>query len=130
MTKQNYITETEFAIMKFLWSLDHEATASEIRKHFAQRNWSKQAVSTFLKRLVKAGYLKMTRVSPTKYYYTVLISETEHELLPVREIVEKSFNGSYEALFSVLFNPNKKLSDDAITRIKKMISEFEEQSQE
>lgn len=126
MAKKNHITETEYVIMKFLWSLDHEATAGEIREHFAQRNWSKQAVSTFLKRLTKSGYLKMRKTSPTKCYYTVLISENEHNLLPVREVVETSFNGSYGALISALIKPKEQLSDDAIERINKMIAELRE----
>ena len=129
MSKHNHITETEYIIMQFLWSLDHEATAGEIREHFAQRNWSKQAVSTFLKRLTKSGYLKMRKVSPTKCYYTVLISETEHNLLPVREVVEKSFDGSYINLIFALLRPKEEVSDDAIARINKMIAELSEYSE-
>lgn len=126
MSKNNHITETEYVIMKYLWSLDHDATAGEIREHFAQRNWSKQAVSTFLKRLTKSGYLKMRKVSPTKCFYTVLISENEHNLLPVREVVEKSFDGSYINLIFALLKPKEELTDDAIERISKMISELSE----
>ncbi len=127
MSEQRHITETEYVIMKYLWSLDHEATAGEIREHFAQRNWSKQAVSTFLKRLTKSGYLKMRKVSPTKCYYTVLISENEHNLIPVQEVVEKSFDGSYTDLMCALISPNEKLSDEAIERINKMLAEFDKQ---
>ncbi len=126
MTERNHITETEYAIMKYIWSLDHDATAGEIREHFAQRNWSKQAVSTFLKRLTKSGYLKMHRASPTKCYYSVQITESEHDLLPVREVVKKSFNGSYGSLVSALVKSNKKLSNEEIERIKKMISELDD----
>ncbi len=122
---KNHITETEYVIMKYLWSLDHDATASEIRNHFPQRNWSKQAVSTFLKHLVKAGYLKMTRLSPTKYYYTVLISETEHNLLPVREIIKESFNDSYSNFVCALVDAHDKLSTEEIDRINKIISELD-----
>lgn len=124
MTERNHITETEYVIMKYLWNLDHEATAREIREHFSQRNWSKQAVSTFLKRLVKAGYLKMRKVSPTKYYYTVLISEAEYNLLPVREVLHKSFDGSYGDLVCALINPNQKLSDEKIAKLNKLIDEL------
>lgn len=124
MYKQNRITETEYVIMKYLWSLDHEATAGEVREHFAQRNWSKQAVSTFLKHLTKSGYLKMRKVSPTKYYYTVLITEAEHNLLPVREVVKKSFGGSYGALVCALANPNEKFSEEKINQINKLIDEL------
>lgn len=129
MSKNNHITETEYVIMKYLWSLDHDATAGEIREHFAQRNWSKQAVSTFLKRLTKSGYLKMRKVSPTKCFYTVLISENEHNLLPVREVVEKSFDGSYINLIFALLKPKEELTDDAIERINKMIAELSEYSE-
>lgn len=126
MVERNRITETEYVIMKYLWSLDHDATAGEIREHFSQRNWSKQAVSTFLKRLTNAGYLKMKRVSPIKFYYTVLISEDEYNLLPVKEVVQKSFNGSYGAMFHALANPNEKLSREEIERIEKLIDELDD----
>lgn len=124
MIERNHITETEYVIMKYLWSLDHEATAREIREHFSQRNWSKQAVSTFLKRLVKSGYLKMHKVSPTKYYYNVLISEAEYNLLPVREVLHKSFDDSYSDLVCALINPNQKLSDEKIAKLNKIIDEL------
>lgn len=126
MNKNNRITETEYVIMKYLWSLDHDATAGEIRKHFSQRNWSKQAVSTFLKHLTKSGYLKMRKVSPTKYYYTVLISEVEHNLLPVHEVVNNSFGGSYGALVCAIANPNEKFSEEKIKRINKLIDDLGE----
>lgn len=126
MAEQNHITETEYVIMKYIWSLDHEATAGEIREHFAHRNWSKQAVSTFLKRLTKSGYLKMRKVSPTKYYYTVLITEAEHNLLPVKEVIKKSFGGSCGALVCALANPNEKFPEEKINRINKLIDELSE----
>lgn len=122
--QRNHITETEYTIMKYLWSLNHDATAGEIREHFAQRNWSKQAVSTFLKRLTKSGYLKMRKASPTKCYYTVLITENDHNFLPVQEVVEKSFGGSYDDFVCALAK-KEKLSQDTIDRISKMISELD-----
>ncbi len=119
------ITKTEYVIMEYLWSLDHEATAGEIREHFAQRNWSKQTVSSFLKRLTKSGYLKMRKVSPTKCYYTVLISENDHKLLPVHEVVEKSFDGSYSDFVCAIVK-KEKLSKDTIERITKLIDELDD----
>lgn len=129
MKNQNYnITDTEYTIMKYLWSLDHDATAREIRDHFSQRNWSKQTVSTFLKRLVKSGYLKMYIASPTKYYYKVLISEKEHTILPVREIIKNSFNDSFSDFVCAFVNPKNELSQEEIEYLNNMIDNLDNET--
>lgn len=120
---ENHITETEYLIMKFLWSLDHDATAGEIREHFAQRNWSKQTVSTFLKRLTKSGYLKMYKISQSKYYYSILISESEHNIAPIKKVAEESFNNSFGDLICALAS-NEELSNNEIEKISILISQL------
>ena len=57
------LSKTELEIMKYIWSVNSEVMPKEIRTHFSHKQWSKQAVSTFLKRLVTLGYLNIERLS-------------------------------------------------------------------
>lgn len=108
--------------MKFLWGLDHDATAGEIRDHFSYKNWSKQSVSTFLKRLVRSGYLEMYKTQQTKFAYSVLISENNHDLMPVYDIINNKFKGSYGDFVCSLFDPNEELSQTDIQKIQDIIN--------
>lgn len=122
----NTLTKTELEIMEYLWEINQEVTATDIRNHFAEKNWSKQAISTFLKQLVIIGYLKRRKVSVTKYYYSVLITKEEHELLPARNIVQNIYGGSYENFVCALV-PNK-ASKNEIDELKQILSDFIERN--
>ena len=103
--------------MEYLWGINQEVTAADIRNHFAEKNWSKQAVSTFLKQLVGIGFLQRRKVSVTKFYYSVLISKEEYELLPARDVLENVYGGSYEDFICALIPPTDKSEIDTLKQI-------------
>lgn len=122
----HYLTKTETEIMQYIWKLNREVTAGEIRSYFyPDKKWSKQAVSTFLKQLVKYKYLNIRKVSATKYYYSVNISEKEYNLLPAKDIIEKSFAGSYSDFVCALIAPNEKISEETLNIIKNIFKNYE-----
>lgn len=74
------LSDTELMIMRFIWGRAEESvTATEIREYFEKhgKNWKKQTVSTYLKKLVNQGYLKLT-VTNGHYFYSPLITAAEH----------------------------------------------------
>mgnify|MGYP002513833507 CR=1 FL=1 len=103
---KNTLSKTELEIMDYFWSINAEISASDLRNHFSSKNWSKQTISTFLKRLVNLGYLKIRKESIVKYYYSVLISKEEHELLPAKDVLENVYDGSYGDFFCALMPAN------------------------
>lgn len=119
----NTITKTELEIMQYLWSIKGEVTAGDIRMHFAHKKWSKQAVSTFLNRLVKAGYLNVRKESFSKYYYSAAITEEDHNISPAREIVDKFYSGSLKNFVCALARPYN-LSADEVQELYQFIEGF------
>lgn len=119
---KNNLSKTELEIMKYIWSVNGEVTPKEIRTHFSHKQWSKQAVSTFLKRLVTSGYLKMRKVSPTKYYYSAIITEEESDLLPVIDIINNTFAGSYISFIESLIDHKKDFGEKELDALQKFIN--------
>lgn len=108
--------------MKYIWSVNGEVMPKEIRTHFSHRQWSKQAVSTFLKRLVTSGYLNMRKVSPTKYYYSAIITKEESDLLPVIDIINNTFDGSYISFIESLIDHKKDFDEKELDALQKYIN--------
>lgn len=74
------LSDTELMIMRFIWGRAEESvTATQIREHFEKngKSWKKQTVSTYLKKLVNHGYLKLTVING-HYFYSPLITAAEH----------------------------------------------------
>lgn len=118
----NTLTKTELEIMEYFWTTNHEITASDIREHFSEKKWSKQTISSFLKKLVNLGYIKRRKVSVTKFYYSVHITKEEYELLPARNIIKNIYNGSYRKFVCALL-PNS-ISESELDELNKYLSEY------
>ena len=119
---KNNLSKTELEIMKYIWSVNGEVMPKEIRMHFSHKQWSKQAVSTFLKRLVTSGYLNIRKVSPVKYYYSAIITEEESNLLPVIDIINNTFDGSYISFIESLIDYKKDFDEKELDDLQKFIN--------
>lgn len=52
------ITDSEYAIMKILWSAEKKMTVSDVVKSLNGNDWTPSTVSTFLQRLLKKMWLR------------------------------------------------------------------------
>lgn len=120
----DYLTKTELEIMHYFWSINHyeELTATDIRTHFSHKNWSKQSVSTFLQKLVQKNYLKVRKISAVKYYYSAIITEEEYYLLPVIDIINSVFGGSYISFIKALINSEKDITKKELDEIEEILT--------
>lgn len=52
---RNVLSDTEFYILQYLWSLETPTTFAEILVHFTEegKTWKKQTVNTFLSRMIQ-----------------------------------------------------------------------------
>ena len=116
------LSKTELEIMKYIWSINSEVMPKEIREHFSHKQWSKQAVSTFLKRLVVSGYLNMRQVSQTKYYYSATMTAEESNLLPAVDIINNVFDGSYISFIESLINHKDHFTEKELDDLQKFIN--------
>lgn len=124
----NSLTKTELEIMQYIWNIDTDVTPKDIREHFSDRNWSKQSVNIFLRKLVKSNFLKVRKESITKYYYRAAISEQEYSILPAIEVLENVFNNSYSSFFCALL-PND-VSDKDIRLLEEVLTTYEKRRDE
>ena len=116
------LSKTKLEIMKYIWSINGEVMPKEIREHFSHKQWSKQAVSTFLKRLVVSGYLNMRQVSQTKYYYSATMTAEESNLLPAVDIINNVFDGSYISFIESLINHKDHFTEKELDDLQKFIN--------
>lgn len=122
MTKTS-LSKTELEIMQYIWSVDSEVTATDIREHFSNKKWSKQSVGTFLKRLVNANFLKVRQESLNKYYYSATMTEQEYSVLPAKTILKTVFNNSLSKFTCALFSDD--VTKDDIQKLEDLLSTYE-----
>ena len=120
------LSKSELEIMQYIWSINSEVTATDIRTHFSDKNWSKQSVNTFLKRLAKANYLSIRRESTIKYYYSAKITEQEYTMLPAKDILRDVFNNSISKFACALFS-SKETSEEDIHKLEEFLSTYEKE---
>lgn len=123
MNLSKNLTNTELEIMNYIWSVGNEVSAKDIRSHFEHKKWSKQAVSSFLKKLSNNGYLNIRKESTLKYYYSAAITEEDYKLTPTKELVKKFYSGSISRLVCALANAEN-ASEDTIKELESIISEI------
>ena len=72
---RNVLSNTEFYILQYLWSLETPTTFAEIMVHFTEegKTWKKQTVNTFLSRMIQKGYLKSDKKKVRELYMHVQI---------------------------------------------------------
>ena len=120
------LSKTELEIMQYIWSVNSEVTATDIREHFSNKNWSKQSIGTFLKRLVNANYLKIRKESSTKYYYSAVLTEQEYSMLPAKEVFKNVFNKSISKFACALFSSEDATEED-LRKLENLLATYEKE---
>lgn len=118
------LSKTELEIMQYIWNMDSEVTATDIREHFSTKNWSKQSIGTFLKRLVNANCLKIRKESSKKYYYSAALTEQEYSLLPAKDVLKHVFNNSISKFACALFSSEDATEED-LRKLEELLATYE-----
>lgn len=112
------LTKTEKEIMKYIWSINQEVTPKQIREHFVYKNWSKQAISFFLKKLVDIKYLDVRSPSNKEFYYSAIVSEKEYELFCLKNFISDLFGNPFQSKIYCAFSETNK--NDTIEELDKL----------
>lgn len=119
------LSESEFEIMKILWSRDHAMTSNEILDEIkVQRNWKLASLMAALARMVEKGYVYCDRSTRTNYY-TAVVEEEQYKIGESQQLLDKLFNKSATKLIASLYN-GKKFSNKDIQDLKTYINSLEE----
>ena len=110
------VVETRFA--DFIW--EHEPISSgELVKLCEQKlSWKKSTTYTILRRLCERGIFLNQKGTVTS-----LISKDEFNAMQSEKFVEDTFEGSLPR-FLAAFSTRKKLSDDELNQLQKLIDEL------
>ncbi|MCM1048957.1 MAG: BlaI/MecI/CopY family transcriptional regulator [Clostridiales bacterium] len=98
------MSESESIIMDYLWKAKEAKEFSEIVSFLEDeegKQWAKQTVNTFLRRLADKGLVKAKTNGRKKMYYAAL-TEAEYEKEKTRRLLEDFYDGSVLTFLSAL----------------------------
>lgn len=108
--------ETRFA--EIIWANAPMSTNQLIKLCADELEWKRTTTYTVLKKLCEKGIFKTENSM-----VTIVISKSEFEGMQSEQFVEETFKGSLPA-FLTAFNSRKKLSDQEIDEIQKLIDQM------
>lgn len=122
MEKQLSITESEWTVMKVIWSAPPK-TLQEILSRLEHTAWSSTTIQTYLARLVKKGALT-TRRQGKGYLYFPAVSERDCQLAEGRSFLKRVYDGSLAQMVQG-FVRSGSLSEEELRELKKLVIEQE-----
>lgn len=121
--KAQHVTECELLVMKTIWSHPEKDMALPeilgLVNSTYGKEWAPQTVSTFLKRLVNRGFLRVYRQGRSFYYHD-LISFKDYRESTIGDCCEFWFEGDVAELITAL-NSAKKFTADDKAKIQKVL---------
>lgn len=115
------VHDSELKIMEFLWR-DGELTAGQLAKLLKEDiGWNRNTTYTVIKKLVDKKAVE--RIEP-HFTCRALITKEQVQQSEVVELGNKLFGGSADAFLSA-FLSGKDLSDDEVSRLKKLVESLD-----
>lgn len=119
MTRKT-ITESEYEVMKVLWSSGVPLTVGEIYNKLpeTESKWSKNTVATLLTRLCEKGVAAYKKSGSFHHYYAVL-EKNDYNVSEAKSFVSRIFGGSVKNMVASLYE-SKELSQDEIEELREL----------
>lgn len=120
------LSDSEFEIMKVLWSRNEALTSNQILDEVKDKlDWKLASLMTALARLVDKGYVYCDRSTRTNYYSTV-ISEEQYKIEESESFLEKLYDKSTTKLVASLYKGSR-LSKKEIEELRKFLGSLEKE---
>lgn len=113
-----YVTESEYEVMKVLWSENKKFTLAQVIAALEYKDWKRTTIATLLARLADKGAISYDRKGKSHHYYAVL-KQDEYNVRETKSFLKKVYNGSVKSLVASLYE-NEELSKEDIDGLKKM----------
>ena len=114
------ISDSEWEIMKVIWS-KNEVTSNEIIEELKEKKiWKSTTIKSLINRLLKKEVIGFKKEGK-EYIYYPLLSEKECIKEESKSFLQKVFNGSINEMILNLVN-NKELSESEIKELKEILS--------
>jgi BlaI family penicillinase repressor len=123
MKKLPKISESEWLVMRVLWS-NGPLTANEVVKELAGKTkWKPKTIKTLITRLMKKGAVKFEKEG-RKYRYYPAVSQAECVRMERRSFVRRVYGGTTRPMLAA-FLEDAKLSAEDISELRKILEQKE-----
>ncbi len=123
MKKLPKISESEWLVMRVLWS-NGPLTANEVVKELAGKTkWKPKTIKTLITRLMNKGAVKFEKEG-RKYRYYPAVSEAECVRMERRSFVPRVYGGTTRPMLAA-FLEDAKLSAEDISELRKILEQKE-----
>lgn len=85
---ENTISDSEWEIMRIVWTLKHVSSTKVIEELQAKKDWTKSTIKTLLRRLVKKGLLS-TKKEGRRFIYTATVNQTQIMTEAAQELLNR-----------------------------------------
>ena len=120
----NTITESEEIILNLLCQKEMLSIMQMVKALENQKNWSKQTIISFLRRMEKKGTVSYFVQGRTKYYYAVIKRE-EVIRKETKGLMDRFFGGKMGAMVSYMVRESE-ISQDDIQELRNLLQELKE----
>lgn len=125
MKKIKYeMSESEEMIMKYLWNSQEGRYFNEIMEHLNstyQKDWKKQTINTFIKRLIDKGLVSFENVGGSKLYVPA-INREQYRQGEAKSFLDEFYQGSVYTFLSAL-SGGKSIDKKTAEKLRNMLEE-------
>ena len=123
-TKIKYlISESENMIMEYLWKHEGGKTFRELTEYLndtCQKDWKKQTINTFIRRLIDKGLIIVSQNTGHKKVYNPSMTYTEYKQGEARDFINELYGGSMYAFLST-FSGGQQLDQHTADDLRKIL---------
>lgn len=126
MKKYLGLSEIEFDLMTFFWTLGRPASFSEVFRFCNEKmewKWAPTTAHTYITRLVSKKLLVAQGAAGVRRTYAPALSKKELEQRSAQEFVSTSFSGSMKGLLLSLV-PSQTLSPEEAAELHRILDEM------
>ena len=118
------LSKTEWLLMKISWTQGKSTARQIYEEALKKKDWGYQTVKTMLDRIVNKGYLRREKLGPLCLYQPA-VSRSEVVKKAIQIFADTVLDNTFAPLF-VHLAKGKKLTDEEIASLKKLIEEYKE----
>ena len=125
---ESTISDSEWEIMRIVWTLKHASSTQVIEELQAKKNWTESTIKTLLRRLVKKGLIA-TRKDGRRFIYTAAVSQTQIMIEAAQELLNRMCDMHKGEVILKLLSDSP-ISKKDLAQMKEVITEKEKDAPE
>ena len=116
-----HISDTEWTVMKEIWSKGPMTAGQIVSGLSGKTNWNHRTIKTFLSRLVKKGAVSMEKKENIQIY-SAKVEEADCVRIENETFLERVHGGALQAMFASFLDA-RKFTDEEIAELKRILDQ-------